>query len=162
MRTLLTCCFIASFLCVLSCSESGRPLIPGRNFKPDNVDEIILLEDPFNTPFPEDAVTIKNASIEGDLLTLKVAYGGGCKTHRFALYGSGGFMESLPVQTRVFLSHDANGDACEALIQEEIIFDLAPLKREFRKTYSKNGRIGLRITEPGTDEPIRPLPLYEF
>jgi len=162
MRAFLLCSVIASVLCALSCSESSRPLAPGRIHVPDDVDEIILLEDPFNTPFPRDAVTIKAASIEGDLLTLEVAYVGGCKPHRFALYGSAGFMESLPVQARVFLSHDANGDACEAFIQEDIVFDLTPLKREFRKAYSRSGRIGLRITEPGRDEPITPLPFYEF
>jgi hypothetical protein len=162
MRAFLFCSVIASVLCALSCGESSRPLVPGRVHAPDDVDEIILVEDPFNTPFPRDAVAIKAASVEGDLLTLKVAYAGGCKTHRFAIYGSAGFMESLPVQAGIFLSHDANGDACEAFIQKEIVFDLTPLKREFRKAYSKSGRIGLRITEPGTDEPIRPLPLYEF
>jgi hypothetical protein len=44
-------------------------------------------------------------------------------------------MGSDPVQVRVFLSHDAFGDQCRALITEERSFDLEPLKRAYHRSY---------------------------
>ena len=162
MRALLTCSVAVVLLCIVSCDQSNRVLLPNPGSHPDVADRIILLDDPFDTRFPEDPVKIEGASIQGDLLAIKVVYGGGCKTHQFALYGSTGFMESYPVQARLFLSHDSNGDMCEAIIRHDIVFDLSPLKRLYQKGYHGSGPIMLRITEPGTDAPLEPLPLYEF
>lgn len=162
MRTLLTSFVAAAMLCAASCDKSDRVLLPHKILKPDVADGIIMLDDPFNAPFPKDDVTIEGASIEGDLLTLDVAYGGGCRTHQFRLYGSNGFMESYPVQARVILSHNANGDHCEALIRHDIVFDLSPLKQSYQRGYQDDGPVLLRITGPGTDEPLRPLPVYEL
>lgn len=68
-----------------------------------------------------------NAFINGDTLFVDVEYSGGCEVHTFdACYGL--WMTSLPVQTDVTITHDANGDICRALILETVRFDLNPMR----------------------------------
>ncbi len=78
------------------------------------------LQDPYN---------IINVTLEADILTIAVRYGGGCADHYFSLIGSTAFMESYPVQLNILLSHNANGDNCEALFMKELVFDLSPIKK---------------------------------
>ena len=61
-----------------------------------------------------DAYTINAATLQDDTLTINVSYSGGCETHAFTLVAEERFLESLPVQLRVSLAHNANGDTCEA------------------------------------------------
>lgn len=74
-----------------------------------------------------DPFHISEWTIVGDTLELTVNYGGGCKAHEFALYWDGSFLESAPPQVRLTLSHNANGDLCEALPSETLRFDLRSL-----------------------------------
>ena len=105
-----------------------------------------------------DAYTINAATLQGDTLTLNVSYSGGCETHAFTLVAEQRFLESLPVQLRVSLAHNANGDRCEALITEDYHFDLTPLKEAYLKGYQKDeGTIVLRLK----DAPPSDL-FYEF
>lgn len=110
--------------------------------------------------FDIDPVTIEKIEIICDTLRLRVSYGGGCKTHTFTLYCSTFLYKSNPPQRDVWLSHDANGDNCEAYITEWLSFHLSPLRTE---DYDS---VLLRIYEfgyvYGKSEPIRPLPLYKF
>lgn len=95
-----------------------------------------------------DAYTINAATLRGDILTVNVSYSGGCETHEFTLVAEERFLESLPVQLRVSLSHNANGDRCEALITEDYHFDLTPLKEVYQTGYRKDtGTIILRLKD---------------
>ncbi len=85
--------------------------------------------------WPRDAVTVDSAAASGDTLHLMVRYGGGCRTHRFALLLGNAFMESHPVQVHVRLAHDADGDMCRALLSRSLSFDLTPLKAAYRASY---------------------------
>jgi hypothetical protein len=85
--------------------------------------------------WPQDPYSMLDASVAGDVLRVRVQYGGGCNPHEFQVVAWNGWMESYPVQVRVFLSHDAFGDQCRALITEERYFDLDPLKRAYRRSY---------------------------
>ena len=86
--------------------------------------------------------------IEDDTLTLTVSYGGGCETHDFTLVASGVFMESYPVQLGVSLTHDANGDMCEAYLTAEYEFDLTPIKTLYQEAYREDaGTIVLRLQD---------------
>ena len=85
--------------------------------------------------WPQDPFTVQEVSVVAGFLRVKVRYGGGCERHEFQGVAWGGWMESAPVQVRVFLSHDAFGDQCRALITEERYFDLEPLKRAYRRSY---------------------------
>ncbi len=105
-----------------------------------------------------DAYVINAATIETDTLRINVSYTGGCETHAFTLVAVPMFLESLPVQLRVSLAHNANGDTCEASITEAYIFDLTPLKEVYQKGYrTDNGTIILHLR----DAPPSSL-IYEF
>jgi len=95
-----------------------------------------------------DAYTISAATVQDDTLTINVSYSGGCETHAFTLVAEERFLESLPVQLRVSLAHNANDDTCEALILETLHFNLTPIKEAYRKGYQKDtGTIVLRLKD---------------
>lgn len=73
--------------------------------------------------------------IENDTLMLTISYSGGCALHDFTLVTNGNFMESDPVQLVVALTHDDNGDTCEAYPTERYSFDLEPLKTRYQEAY---------------------------
>ncbi len=88
-----------------------------------------------------DFAVVEAPSVQGDYLTLRVSYSGGCAVHHLDLVAFGGWMESSPVRIQAFLSHDANGDQCEAWITRDVTFDLRPLKRAYQESYG--------VGEPG-------------
>ena len=105
-----------------------------------------------------DAYVINAATIEDDTLRVNVSYSGGCETHAFTLVAEPRFLESFPVQQRVSIAHNANGDTCEALITEDHVFDLTPIKEAYQKGYqTDHGTIVLRLK----DAPPSDL-TYEF
>ncbi len=94
-----------------------------------NYDEKVILVEAINVDdWANDPVRIDSASIINDLLSLKVQYGGGCKEHFFKLIIPKGIEKSNPPQTTLLLLHDSNGDSCEALISEELRFNLIQYK----------------------------------
>lgn len=77
---------------------------------------------------PDDSFEIVNAEIEGRCLVIKVAYSGGCEVHDFRLvklFEECGTPTVPPAQ--LILSHNANGDQCEAYLRPELKFDLSGL-----------------------------------
>ncbi|MEM1125014.1 MAG: hypothetical protein AAGI71_00060 [Bacteroidota bacterium] len=99
-----------------------------------------------------DAYWIEEAGIEGDSLRLRVSHSGGCRTHTFALYSTGPVYFSDPPQADVFLAHDADGDLCEALIGEDLAFDLTPLRNQ------ANGEaMDLRLHDHDASAPVELL-----
>ena len=94
-----------------------------------------------------DAYVINAATIEvSDTLHINVSYTGGCETHAFTLVAEPMFLESFPVQLRVSLAHNANGDTCQGSITEDHIFDLTPIKEVYQKGYQTDqGTIVLRL-----------------
>lgn len=75
-----------------------------------------------------DEFKISQSVIEEDQLRIDVSYSGGCKRHNFELYWDGSYQESFPQQVQMKLVHEGNGDPCERLIQETLIFDLLNLE----------------------------------
>ena len=105
-----------------------------------------------------DEYVINAATIETDTLHINVSYTGGCETHAFTLVAEPIFLESFPVQLRVSLAHNANGDTCEDSITEDHIFDLTFIKEAYQKGYwTDTGTIVLRLK----DAPPSDL-TYEF
>lgn len=124
--------------------------------------EIILFNDWDAISLSDDPVTIDEAIVENDHLKLKITYAGGDKNHEFKLYGSEFFLESYPVQAVLYLSHDAHGDAGKAIITEELMFNLTPLKDLYYNVYRGKGPILLRIYEPDQKTYFMALIIYEF
>ncbi len=103
--------------------------------------------------YPMDPVDITSGVINGDTLTLSVAYGGGCEEHDFGLCWDSLFLESEPVQVNLALAHDGMGDACEAYIMEDLVLDLTPLKQAYQDAYQTDtGTITIHVD--GLDGPI--------
>lgn len=96
---------------------------------------IIMALDSASQAFPTDPLTVDDVEVVGGLLEASVTYGGGCTTHQIDLVAFGGWLESSPVQVNVLLSHDDNGDVCDALVMETRSFDLGPLAEAYRESY---------------------------
>jgi hypothetical protein len=88
-----------------------------------------------NEEFLQDDYTLESSSINKDILTLDVSYGGGCEEHSFILKWNGGFDKSLPAQASLYLFHDSHNDTCKALITKVLKFDLSPIKETYKNRY---------------------------
>ena len=80
-----------------------------------------------------DSFDIESLSLQGDLLKLVVSYGGGCETHSFVAWTDNSLSLDQPPVINLFISHNANGDLCEALLQQDLLIDLSPIKAAFLK-----------------------------
>jgi hypothetical protein len=83
----------------------------------------------------EDPYFIEIAKIEENTLRLSVSYTGGCAEHAFRLVAWDYFSKAEVPQAKLLLAHDANGDACKAIIKEALRFDISPLAAEYHRVY---------------------------
>ncbi len=97
----------------------------------------------------KDPFTLQSVSVSGDFLEVETSYGGGCEKHSFWVEWDGAFLESLPVQARLVVRHEARNDRCLALIgSDKRRFDLSPLKESYRRGYrEQQGSIVLRVQD---------------
>ena len=100
----------------------------------------------------QDQLTINGVSVSINTLRIAVTYGGGCKEHVFKLYHDGSILISQPGQVNLYLSHDANGDDCKALVHDTLLFDLTSL--------SDVAPLGIRVYAPAAQEPYSERPLW--
>jgi len=103
--------------------------------------QTILIDNDLFQNAQRDNYNITNTYIQGDTLEITLQYSGGCEEHKFSLIGTGEFldlMQAEPVQTSIFLSHNANNDSCEAFITEVLFFNLTPLKDAWQQLYQKD------------------------
>ena len=91
--------------------------------------------------WPRDAFQIQEAAVSGHTLQLRLSYGGGCRSHDVKAVAWGGWMESTPVQVRLFLSHEDFDDPCDAWVTRDFSFYLVPLKVAYQASYG--------MAEPG-------------
>jgi hypothetical protein len=95
---------------------------------------------------PRDDFSIESASIVGDSLELVVAFSGGCEDHVFDGCWDGAFAESDPVQVWAFVSHEANDDACAALVGQNLSLDLSPMRVAYQQGYqTTSGEIEIHL-----------------
>ncbi len=153
MRAITSSAALAACLALLACSGSA-PLAPA-----GDPSRVVLRETPSSASL--DPASITRAAVRGDELVLEVTYGGGCAEHDFAVYVHPGFMESLPVQVRAQLTHDAHGDNCRALLGKELRFDLRPLKEVYQRAYSASGTVIVQLQAPGKASSTTPV-TYSF
>ena len=110
-----------------------------------NLTDIQIIDNWIDAGFAKDPLTILATDIKNDSLYISTRYGGGCKEHTFALFSTAAFMESFPVQVDVKLYHDSDGDACKALVNTNLAFNLKPLKKKFQEYYSSSGTMIIRL-----------------
>lgn len=88
-----------------------------------------------------DPYSILNAVIDGDMLRLTVRYSGGCNEHGFNLMGPLTIPAGDPTDVTLLLHHNAKGDACEALITRDLVFDLTPLKERWKSVTGRTSGV---------------------
>ncbi|GAB5520402.1 MAG: hypothetical protein RhofKO_26530 [Rhodothermales bacterium] len=132
MMTRWTCFFVA--VCALGLS--GCDLF-GPEPNPQPADRVVVVQDPFDGSFSMDPVTVDSAWVANDSLYLDVGHSGGCAEHDFRLYGAQALspLTIFPPQGSVVLSHDANGDLCEAYVTAQLRFDLTPVLDAWGRDY---------------------------
>ena len=109
--------------------------------------------DPFDGPevsscnpeTPFDSLVINGASIEGDTLTIEVAYSGCGPGHPLGACWDGTFNESAPVQVNFDVAHDDLDEACDAFPSDSVDIDLTPLRQSYEEFYSESGTITINI-----------------
>lgn len=74
-----------------------------------------------------DPVTVDSIGIDGNIMTIKVTYSGGCKKHWFDLVGSFSVMKSLPPKRTIKLVHIDKEDNCRKVVNETLKFDISEL-----------------------------------
>jgi len=84
---------------------------------------------------PMDPLSVTELVIEADTLKVSVSHGGGCEEHRYGLCYGNAWAESNPIQVGFKVLHDAGGDSCDALLSEELSFELSPFKQAYADNY---------------------------
>jgi len=74
--------------------------------------------------YESDPFTIRDAFMTGDFLTLSMNYSGGCEEHCFQVIWGG----DIGIFIYLVITHDANGDGCEAFVQDDFDVDLYRIK----------------------------------
>ena len=147
---------LAACLLALAGCASDDPISALDEFPEE---QIILANATQPDDWQQDPYSILEARVEGDVLRLKISYGG-CAEHETRLVAYSYFMESIPVQAGLLLAHDVLDETCLALRVVDLRFDLSPLKQDFLQSYAGSpGVIMLRLRQPGGDD-VRVL--YRF
>jgi len=110
----------------------------------------------YDSPLPTcraadgDAYTLTKALIVKDELRLTASASGGCAPHDFTICWPSPWFEGagkLEV-TELEIHHDDHNDPCDAIISEDIRYDLAPLREAWKATYQQpSGSFLLRVGE---------------
>jgi hypothetical protein len=99
---------------------------------------------------PADAPSFETLYLADDALALAITYGGGCETHTFRLCTNGPFLESNPVQLRVWVADDGPPDPCLALPTEQRVFDLSPIQDWYEQAYqTSSGTVVINTKDGG-------------
>ncbi len=85
-------------------------------------------------------VSIVSAEQDGDYLSIRISYSGGCEIHDFSVISKGKYTATYPPEVEIALKHDDKGDRCRGIVDERRYFDLRPLQ------YSGTNRVLLIFT----------------
>lgn len=120
---------------------------------PDPTDRRVHFTWAFPASLQIDPVSVISGTISGDMLTVKASHSGGCREHDFKLFMRPVFMESYPVQANLFLQHIDPDDPCDAIITEDVSFDIRPIAELYREGYGGYDDIILNVYGYFEDEP---------
>lgn len=149
-----------------------------RQIKPDeyNVDLIIkpaasisngsssikLIEGSNTDLIKRDPLNVNSVSLNNDEIKFNISYSGGCKEHIVELYAFKEIQKTNPAQVTLLLSHNGNGDMCEAYLTKTVSFNLSNLKNHLKSTYNISDKVLLIIHDP-SGRPLRnPVIEYNF
>lgn len=135
-----------------SSREATLAIFPFEPF--DSIDGEVQITDDSPGSIQVDPFALDSATVDGDVLNLALQYSGGCQEHEFELYMSpAAFMESLPAQANLYLYHEDNDDACDAIILHNLQFDLRPIGHLFELMYKEPAAIRLNVYHYFDDTP---------
>lgn len=92
-----------------------------------NPEEVGFLHENEWEKYSMDPFRLDSVYLDGDNLMMRIGYSGGCKDHEFKLWKlPPNALDPPPVE--LALSHQDNGDMCEAYLTRWLIFSLVPLR----------------------------------
>ena len=107
-------------LCVFSCTEDQSLS------QQSNCQETIVLNT--SEDWDNDAYIINSVSVtESQELELNISHSGGCQEHEYELLQDLQFCGTPPIYISIKLSHNSNGDICEAWITKDLRFDISSI-----------------------------------
>ncbi|MBD3637604.1 MAG: hypothetical protein HUJ25_09645 [Crocinitomicaceae bacterium] len=111
---------LASLIILSTACGSSKPL-------DQNVEEMEKAElvDSFDDYRNSAYVDFKEVVLEGNIVTLKFTYSGGCEEHNFKMIGMRSIGKTLPPTRSIMLYHDSNGDSCRELITETLTYNIS-------------------------------------
>ena len=148
----MQCALVCLMLWTCIYSTGCAFLLSDANEESGAVEPVMLIDDLNLEDWAWEPASIKNADVNGLTLELVVAYRGGCADHSFNLLSPPNLAESYPPQHSLFLTHDAEGETCEAKQEQKLRFDLSPLKNRYQLPLFL-----LRLEEPGATESYESL-----
>jgi hypothetical protein len=94
--------------------------------------------------------------VNGDVMTLHIAYSGGCTEHEFELHMTpASFFETLPLQADLYLRHAGEPDPCDGFPYRNLSFDLRPILQLYEIEYGQIDCIALNVYD--FIDPPRPV-----
>ena len=94
-----------------------------------NAPEVGILHENEWGKYSMDPFRLDSAYVDDDWLFMRVSYSGGCRDHELNLWKlPPNALNPPPVE--LALSHDANGDMCEAYITRWLVFSLVPIREK--------------------------------
>jgi hypothetical protein len=99
------------------------------------------------------------AKLVNDELQVSCSYGGGCESHELDLVAMRYVFDAGTAAVDLIITHNANNDACEAVIGSDHRFDLTPIKAAYAESAAAtvNLPITLQIFDYKGDKPNRTL-----
>jgi len=94
----------------------------------------------------DDPYTINNVSTYQTQIIVSLTYSGGCGGANFSANWNGMLMKSMPPKASISLNLD-DQDNCEAMVNEKVYIDIAPLLKEV-------GTQGVVVRLKGWDAPL--------
>lgn len=112
-------------------------------------------------PLRFDPYDLMKPQLSGEILTCQTSFGGGCENHEFELVLTHLSVTERTIELR--LTHNANGDGCEAMLMESSQFSLANAIQAFHDAAKQTSTdpITLRIFTDAGKTPAYTLS-YKF
>ncbi len=113
---------LAIIISLTACRFQQEVITPSKNltYIIDSAEYNFVL----HTPQIGDHYKLNYTKREGEYLKVNVSYTGGCLQHDFNIFWNEIFLYSMPASATILITHNANSDACENNLTENIIIDL--------------------------------------
>lgn len=120
--------FILTFLILPACKDKDNNTNPSTKCG----DEIHLVQD--TVGLPRGLFSLRETTIDGDCMTLRLDYGGGCGGKiDFQLYSFGEYVLDNITHYKIYIALN-DEDTCKALIEKQVKFDMTDFKKQTKSS----------------------------